>query len=313
MRPTESTLKRLFALSGNRCPFPNCPATLTYNGRLIGEVCHIKGDNPGAARYDPAQTDKERQAYENLIAMCPTHHTVIDDDEESYPVYRILKMKADHEAKASPMTDADAESAAGHFLEIGYANIDQSGGIAAQHFQAHTVNLHSAPTDPVAQARRLQAVETLWKAIKDLGNEFGQLVHVETIFTAEEIDGFFRNGWPRGYRHIAEYADDQAIITRFERARAREVESERLFVPQRVWSAYFIIRALYGRSAYLFQKSFEEHSYRNWRSDSGVNQLLQAILPPNVVEQLKAQQIAGLHKSFDHLEEQFLAEANVRA
>ena len=132
MRPTERTLKRLFALSGNRCPFPNCRATLTYNGLLIGEVCHIKGDNPGAARYDPAQTDKERQAYENLIAMCPTHHTVIDDDVASHPVDRILKMKADHEARVTPMTEAEAESAANHSLKIGYANVGQSGGIAAQ-------------------------------------------------------------------------------------------------------------------------------------------------------------------------------------
>jgi hypothetical protein len=91
-----------------------------------------------------------------------------------------------------------------------------------------------------------------------------------------------------------------------------EAESERIFVTQRLWNAYFVIRALHGRVAYLFQKSFEESRYRDWRSDSGADQLLRAMLPPNVVEQLKSKTIGELHGAFDYLEEQFLAEANMR-
>jgi hypothetical protein len=93
MRPTESTLKRLFARSGNQCAFPRCVAPLTHNDTLIGQVCHIRGDKPGAARYDPSQAASERQAYDNLIILCPNHHTVVDDDERAYTVERMHTTK----------------------------------------------------------------------------------------------------------------------------------------------------------------------------------------------------------------------------
>jgi len=312
MRPTESTLKQLFALSGNRCPIPNCKATLVYNGRLIGEVCHIKGDNPGAARYDPLQTDKERQSYENLVAMCPTHHTVIDDDAESYPTDRILKMKAEHEAKVIAMTDADAESAARNFLEIGFANIGQTGGIAAQHFQAHTVNLHSAPVDPLAQKRQLQAIETLWKAVKDLRKEFGQLVHVDNIFASEEIGGFFQKGWPKDSVRCW----TMRVIVQFSRATsglARWRPNPSVSLCRSVSGMPISTFARYTAGSPIFSRNrLKRTTTGTGAAIQGPTNSLRATLPPNVVEQLKSKTIGGLHSAFDYLEEQFLAEANMR-
>ncbi|PYU66762.1 MAG: hypothetical protein DMG52_35480 [Acidobacteria bacterium] len=68
--------------------------------------------DPGSARYDPGQTDVERHAYANLVLMCPTHHTVIDDDEEAYTVERLCKIKAAHEAQSAPIPDAEAAAVA---------------------------------------------------------------------------------------------------------------------------------------------------------------------------------------------------------
>ena len=67
---------------------------------VIGEVCHIKSRSVGGPRHDATQSDEERNAYENVIAMCSIHHTVIDDDAESYTVERLQKIKSDHESKA---------------------------------------------------------------------------------------------------------------------------------------------------------------------------------------------------------------------
>lgn len=101
--PTVSTLKTLFALSGNRCAFPKCTNWLVdeQSGTLVGKVCHIKAkrSGPGSKRYDKDQPDEERHGIGNLITLCPKHHDVIDDDEESYTVERLTKMKADHEAR----------------------------------------------------------------------------------------------------------------------------------------------------------------------------------------------------------------------
>lgn len=97
--PSRRTVKRLFALSGNECAFPGCAALLADSASdiLIGEVCHIKAQNSNGPRYDPRLSDEELHAFENLILLCPTHHTVIDVDSSSYPVERLLAMKAEHE------------------------------------------------------------------------------------------------------------------------------------------------------------------------------------------------------------------------
>jgi hypothetical protein len=150
MRPTESTLKRLFARSGNQCAFPRCVAPLTHNDTLIGQVCHIRGDKPGAARYDPSQAASERQAYDNLIILCPNHHTVVDDDERAYTVERLFCMKIEHEANAAAIPEADAERVAVLFANQNFSNVGQMGGVSAQNIHAQTINFISSP--PVLQA-----------------------------------------------------------------------------------------------------------------------------------------------------------------
>ena len=98
---TQQTLKKLFALSGNKCAFPNCnnPIYDTENDSLIGEMCHIKAKCANGPRFDENQTDEERNSFENLILMCSNHHIFIDDDPASYIVERLQKIKADHESQ----------------------------------------------------------------------------------------------------------------------------------------------------------------------------------------------------------------------
>ena len=44
--PSQRTIKRLFAVSGNRCAFPNCQTHLSdEHGIIIGEICHIEADS----------------------------------------------------------------------------------------------------------------------------------------------------------------------------------------------------------------------------------------------------------------------------
>lgn len=100
--PSPATLKRLFALSGNRCAFPGCENPLfDTSGTLIADVCHIAGDKPGAKRYDSKQSDRERHSFENLICLCANHHRVIDSDEMRYSRGALLEMKRRHEAIAT--------------------------------------------------------------------------------------------------------------------------------------------------------------------------------------------------------------------
>ena len=99
--PTVATVKRLFAVSGNRCAFPHCTNSLIdpASGKVTGRICHIKARRPGGPRYDPNQTQDERHAFENLILMCPIHSDVVDSNPESYTVERLQEIKARHEAE----------------------------------------------------------------------------------------------------------------------------------------------------------------------------------------------------------------------
>lgn len=112
-QPSNSTVKRLFAVSGNRCAFPGCRAPLVdfASGKTVGEICHIKANRPGGPRYDSAQSEEERQSYENLIVLCPVHHSVIDADAKSYTVERLHEMKAEHESNQPRQPDLSTELA----------------------------------------------------------------------------------------------------------------------------------------------------------------------------------------------------------
>lgn len=96
--PSVPTIKRLFAVSGNTCAFPRCRKPLYDNGILIADICHIKGDKPTAARFDPKQTDAERHGFNNFILLCKNHHAVIDNDDVTYSVDRLQSMKREHES-----------------------------------------------------------------------------------------------------------------------------------------------------------------------------------------------------------------------
>src|SRR5262249_27866768 len=99
--PSRPTVKRLFALSGNLCAFPLCTSPLVdpETHSILGEICHIRGENPGSARYDPAQSPDDRHSFDNLVLMCGQHHKVIDDNPHQYPIDRLRAIKVKHESK----------------------------------------------------------------------------------------------------------------------------------------------------------------------------------------------------------------------
>jgi hypothetical protein len=100
--PSDTTIKKLYALSSNRCAFLGCPNRLIDpSGALLGRVCHIRADSPGGKRHDPHQTEAERQGFANLIVLCANHHIVIDDDDTTYTVAVLEDMKRRHEKMAT--------------------------------------------------------------------------------------------------------------------------------------------------------------------------------------------------------------------
>ena len=113
MAISEKSIKLLWSNAAGRCSFTDCNVRLTVEQaarsapHTLGEMAHIKGKNMGSNRYDDAQTYKQRDSYENLILLCPNHHTLIDktENEETFSVDVLLKMKSEHETGISRRLD----------------------------------------------------------------------------------------------------------------------------------------------------------------------------------------------------------------
>lgn len=100
LKPTERTIKKLFALSGNQCAHPECNNLLIDpSGTVLAEICHIEAAEEKGPRFNPQQTDEERRGFENLMLLCSIHHILIDDQPENYPVASLKKWKEEHEER----------------------------------------------------------------------------------------------------------------------------------------------------------------------------------------------------------------------
>jgi hypothetical protein len=149
-KPTERTIKRLFALSGNFFAFPGCALSIIEStGTVTGEICHIRARSAGGPRYEATQSDAERNDFDNLLLLRRSHHKVIDAPVDIYSIGVLLEMKAVHEsAVGRPERETDGVFA--KLLLNSLQNIDitdNTGNIAINSpgaIQARTVHVKTA-------------------------------------------------------------------------------------------------------------------------------------------------------------------------
>jgi hypothetical protein len=298
-------IKRLFAHSGNRCAFPRCTAPIVDGPTVLGEISHITAASSNGPRYDASQADEARNGFDNLILLCPNHHTVIDADLESYTVERLQKMKKEHEAHSGTLRTDETNAATILLLDQSVRSENQSGGLAAHTVNAGAINIYGNRGE--ARTPTSQAVEALWGIILALKQEFGDVVFIDTILTPAELNELFsgKASHPM-FDTIRHYRQLDAVVQKMTRANFKNAEKERPFISQRLWSIYYCIQAVYGRAASLFQLSFKERRYRDWRDDDGIAAHLRAILPEAAVRQIKAKNTYAFQTLNASLEQLFL-------
>jgi hypothetical protein len=276
---------------------------------LLGEVCHIKGFRPDSARYDAAQTPAQRNDFDNLILLCANHHTVIDSDEEAYTVERLIKMKAEREASATSISDADAEKVAESYSIV--ISSGQQGGITAQNV-IQNINLNTeAVSDNTTQRRQLDAVENVWQMACKARQLFGPIIFVDSFMLAKEMDEFFKTG-----AHAVPMAPFNAYrdqITALQQLASLNIEKERPFISHKLYAIFFVLSSLYGRTALLIQLSFKKQAYQNWREDEPLKRMLLSVLPEATVTEIMARPIGGLQLAVGHLEQRLLTESGMQA
>jgi len=93
------TLKHLFALTGNRCAYPNCEHELFVEDVFVAQVCHIYPANKKWPRFDPKRTDEENRDFSNLLVLCYKHHKIVDNVDSPYSVSALQEIKKAHETR----------------------------------------------------------------------------------------------------------------------------------------------------------------------------------------------------------------------
>ena len=103
---SAETKRKLEERAGNHCSFPMCPQntsgphTLPDKAVKLGEAGHIYSPKGLGPRYDPSKSDDFLRSLENGIWLCPTHHTLIDKDEEGCSAADLARWKKEREATA---------------------------------------------------------------------------------------------------------------------------------------------------------------------------------------------------------------------
>ncbi|MFV0461346.1 MAG: hypothetical protein ACK5MT_21540 [Actinomycetales bacterium] len=108
MSISSATIKVLWSGAHGQCSFRGCPqelvdeATDVTTGEKhknpVGEQAHIRSPKPGGPRHDPEYPVEKLDSYENLILLCPTHHTMVDaNNGANYTVGQLVQMRKKHE------------------------------------------------------------------------------------------------------------------------------------------------------------------------------------------------------------------------
>ena len=110
--------------SGGVCAFDGCPKKLTYesesgNDTYVAEAAHIRGEKPGAARYDASMTDAERNSIHNLIYLCADHHRLIDKVEQDWSTEYLTELKESHEGKVVEAMEA-------RFADVAFPELERA-------------------------------------------------------------------------------------------------------------------------------------------------------------------------------------------
>ncbi|MDN4067532.1 hypothetical protein QYF50_06455 [Paenibacillus vini] len=104
MAVSKEVTRNVAFRSGNICAYPTCDEPiydLEYG--YVGQLAHIEAENGEGPRYNPDQTDNERNGAQNLMFMCRNHHARIDNNEKKFTVKALQEMKKNHEASVQAL------------------------------------------------------------------------------------------------------------------------------------------------------------------------------------------------------------------
>lgn len=114
---SDKTYKILFGFCDNQCAYPGCTQAIIQrnteqsNTLVVGQIAHIYAVKDNGPRGKPDLTTAQRNAPENLILLCPTHHRIVDGQHETYPVEMLIAWKEKQEARMRGLVAKEFDNA----------------------------------------------------------------------------------------------------------------------------------------------------------------------------------------------------------
>ncbi len=272
-----------------------CDGTL-----VIADICHIKGERQGSARHDVDQTISERDDFDKLILLCPTHHRMVDADESTYSAEYLTDMKLKHQSGIVEFQVSDELITAAELKEFNFIGSNNYNSVD---FSTNLTTIQSS----ALEARKIEACDRVWKIAVELKKSFGGLTLVHQVLLPSEIDEIFRNQGDKLSRYdIIKYRDFRGIKLNFAKLNTDDIENERPHISNNTFSLMFKLRALYGRLGFLCEKSFEQGKFIDWRKDSVVRQIFCSVFPEEFFERVAAHELQGWDIMINSIEEKIL-------
>lgn len=103
---TQETKRTLQDRAGNRCSNPTCrcltsgPNCSDSKATRVGAACHVTAASQGGPLFNSRLIQEDRKSVQNGIWLCLNHGTLMDEDEENYPVELLIQWKAHSEYMA---------------------------------------------------------------------------------------------------------------------------------------------------------------------------------------------------------------------
>ena len=152
-------LKKLWGMAAGRCSKPGCSDECIRllnadDPTIIGEMAHVIANKPDGPR---GQQEGGEDTYENLILLCPTHHTEIDKAPEgTFTAEEIHRWKSVHEKNVK-----DSFRSPKHESMTELAN-----AVKRLLVQNHQVWLTSGPESAEAKANPMSNLVEIWNLRK---------------------------------------------------------------------------------------------------------------------------------------------------
>ena len=204
-----ATEAALWALSNGRCYAPGCPCPVVMEirsgaYRKNAQIAHIYGVRKGAARYNEAIPDEERDAFINLLLLCLPHHGEVDDKKTGgllYPPEVLREWKVAHEGPDGPVLAA-----------LGRIDEDRIGELLAEAFTPPVERLQ-AIADQLEQTGTLTAA-----SLRELRQVIGVLMDSPVgpdrrtaLMLAEAADVYGTRSFTRAASQLSAAADSLAF------------------------------------------------------------------------------------------------------